>query len=74
MQTLGAAALLALAGCAAVSSGDAHKIAIKRDTYGVPHIYANDARGLFYGYGYVVAEDRLYQKEMARRAVLVQCA
>ena len=32
--------------------------------------YADDVRGLFYGYGYVVAEDRLYQMEMARRAVL----
>jgi penicillin amidase len=70
MQALGAAALLALAGCAAVSSGDAHKVTIKRDMYGVPHIYANDTRGLFYGYGYAVAEDRLYQMEMARRAVL----
>jgi acyl-homoserine lactone acylase PvdQ len=36
----------------------------------VPHIYANDTRGLFYGYGYAVAEDRLFQMEMARRSVL----
>ena len=70
MKTLGAAALLALAGCAAVSSGEARKVTIKRDTYGVPHIYANDTRGLFYGYGYAVAEDRLFQMEMARRSVL----
>ena len=63
-------ALLVLAGCASTGSGDARKVTIKRDTYGVPHVYANDTRGLFHGYGYVVAEDRLYQMEMARRAVL----
>ena len=33
-------------------------------------MYADEVRGLFYGYGYVVAEDRLYQMEMALRAVL----
>lgn len=70
LQALSAAAILALAGCAGVGSGDARKLTIKRDTYGVPHVYANDTRGLFHGYGYVVAEDRLYQMEMARRAVL----
>ena len=42
----------------------------------MPHIYANDTRGLFYGYGYAVAEDRLFQMEMARRSVLgtVKCS
>ena len=64
------AVILVLSGCAALGPGDAHQVTIKRDTYGVPHIYANDTRGLFYGYGYAVAEDRLFQMEMARRAVL----
>lgn len=45
-------------------------ITIKRDTYGVPHVYADTVRGLYYGYGYVVAEDRLFQMEMARRSVM----
>jgi penicillin amidase len=61
---------LALAGCAATSTPSTGTATIKRDTYGVPHVYANDVRGLFHGYGYVVAEDRLFQMEMARRAVL----
>jgi len=62
---------LALAGCAATTSAPSGgTITVKRDTYGVPHIYASDERGLFHGYGYVVAEDRLFQMEMARRAVL----
>ncbi len=61
---------LALAGCAATPSVPTGKVTIKRDSHGVPHVYANDVRGLFHGFGYAVAEDRLYQMEMARRAVL----
>ncbi|MEJ8815010.1 penicillin acylase family protein [Variovorax ureilyticus] len=63
-------ASLALAGCAAMGGHPSGTATIKRDTYGVPHVYANDTYGLFYGYGHVVAEDRLFQMEMARRAVL----
>ena len=40
---------------------------IKRDNFGVPHIYSDTLRGLFFGYGYAVAQDRLYQIEMFRR-------
>ena len=61
---------LALAGCAATTPAPGGKVTIKRDAYGVPHVYANDVRGLFHGFGYAVAEDRLFQMEMARRAVL----
>ena len=60
-------AALALAGCA-TTGGSTGTATIKRDSYGVPHVYANDVRGLFYGYGYVVAEDRLFQMEMAKRS------
>jgi penicillin amidase len=67
-----ACATVALAGCAATSTPTAPggTVTIKRDAYGVPHVYANDVRGLFHGFGYAVAEDRLFQMEMARRAVL----
>ncbi len=61
-----AAALLA--GCAATAPGSSGEVTIKRDRYGVPHVYASDTRGLFHGFGYAVAEDRLYQLEMARRS------
>lgn len=44
------------------------KITIKRDTYGTPHVYASNTHDLFYGFGYAVAEDRLYQLEMAKRS------
>ena len=43
---------------------------IYRDDYGVPHIYAQDAYSLFYGFGYAVAADRLFQMEMSKRTVL----
>lgn len=43
-------------------------ITIHRDHYGVPHVYANDNYRLFYGYGYAVAQDRLFQMEMAQRS------
>jgi penicillin amidase len=46
----------------------AREIVIKRDTYGTPHIYAATTRGLFYGYGYASAEDRLFQLEMLKRS------
>ena len=40
---------------------------IVRDNYGVPHIYSETLEGLYYGYGYAAASDRLYQMEMFRR-------
>ena len=43
-------------------------VRIVRDDYGVPHIYADSVFGLFYGYGYSVGQDRLFQMEMARRS------
>ena len=43
-------------------------VTIRRDAFGVPHVYADSEFGLFYGYGYSVAQDRLFQMEMARRS------
>ena len=45
-------------------------VEIIRDAYGTPHIFAQSNYGVYYGYGYSVAEDRLYQMEMLRRTVL----
>lgn len=47
---------------------DSAQVRIVRDDYGVPHIYADDVYGLYYGYGYSIAQDRLFQMEMARRS------
>ena len=69
---LSAAAMLALA-LALPAAADAREsgtgtVTIQRDSHGMPHVYANTVRGLFHGYGYAVAQDRLFQMEMARRS------
>lgn len=43
-------------------------VKIQRDSWGVPHVYANTVYGLFFGYGHSVAQDRLFQMEMAKRS------
>jgi penicillin G amidase len=48
--------------------GRRHRVTIKRDDYGVPHVYARTTFDLFRGYGYAVAQDRLFQMEMSRRS------
>ncbi|MBT2643633.1 penicillin acylase family protein [Bacillus sp. ISL-41] len=42
------------------------QIKIVRDSYGVPHIYAGTDHALFFGTGYAMAEDRLWQAELSR--------
>jgi len=42
-------------------------VTIYRDDYGAPHIFAADLEGLYYGYGYAAAQDRLFQLDMLRR-------
>ncbi|MEY5098048.1 MAG: hypothetical protein RJA36_767 [Pseudomonadota bacterium] len=44
------------------------QVRILRDAHGMPHVYASTTSDLFYGYGYAVAQDRLFQMEMARRS------
>ena len=61
----GLAASLALTAATAVRAAD---VEIVRDRYGVPHVYAATTHDLFLGYGYAVAEDRLFQMEMAKRS------
>ena len=53
---------------AAGKYGDTGQVIIKRDTYGVPHIYAHKVYGLYFGFGYAIAQDRLFQLEMIRRS------
>lgn len=40
------------------------------DDYGVPHIYASSAEDAYMTFGYVHAQDRLFQMELMRRAGL----
>ncbi len=48
-------------------SGLSAPVEILRDEWGVPHIYAENERDLFFAQGYVHAQDRLWQMEFNRR-------
>lgn len=48
-----------------IASGP-ERIEIIRDDYGVPHVYAETFEGVWFGQGYVTAEDRLWQLELNR--------
>jgi penicillin amidase len=48
-------------------ASDGEWVRIERDAFGTPHIFARSNWGLFEAYGYVVAEDRLWQLELFRR-------
>lgn len=58
--------LLGVVGCDSRTGSDA-VATIYRDDYGTPHVFADDNYGVYYGFGYAVAEDRLFQMEMLRR-------
>ncbi|KYK23272.1 hypothetical protein AYK25_10170, partial [Thermoplasmatales archaeon SM1-50] len=40
---------------------------IIRDSYGVPHVYAETKEEIAFGVGYAIAEDRLWQADLFRR-------
>lgn len=66
--------LVALVGCTATDPAllaekaeNLQPIEIVRDDHGVAHVYAQSDTDLFFGAGYQMAVDRLYQAEMLRR-------
>lgn len=44
-----------------------HEVEIRRDRWGVNHIYARNEHDLFFAQGYAAASDRLFQFELWRR-------
>lgn len=42
-------------------------VEVRRDEWGVPHIYAQNERDLYFAQGYVHAQDRLWQMDFQRR-------
>lgn len=42
-------------------------VEIIRDRHGVPHIFAHNESDLFFGFGYAMAQDRLWQIDLFRR-------
>ncbi len=63
-----------LAACATPGTLKFEPLRIVRDNYGTAHVYADTVFKLFYGYGYAVAQDRLFQMDMARRSTQGQVA
>ncbi len=47
--------------------GPSQPVEIIRDRWGVPHIYAQNTRDLFFAQGYITAKDRLWQIDLWRR-------
>lgn len=48
--------------------GLSEPVQVLRDRWGVAHIYAKNRHDLFFAQGFVVAQDRLFQMEMWKRA------
>ena len=81
---LGTAATMALLPVAAggqavrmrrvVAAGAAAPIEIVDDPYGVPHIRAGSIPDAFFGQGYVVARDRMFQLDLSHRRELGRMA
>src|SRR5690349_2114134 len=44
-----------------------NSVRIERDEWGVPHIHAKSDEDLFFGFGYAMAQDRLFQLDFLRR-------
>jgi len=44
-------------------------VTVYRDDWGVPHIYAQDTHDAYFAVGYAMAQDRLFEMDMFRRAV-----
>lgn len=62
-----AASVVGTATPEAVSVPGGDGVRILRDEYGVPHVYARSGWALFFGEGYAVGQDRLWQAELLRR-------
>ncbi len=48
--------------------GITDEVIVYRDSYGVPHIYAQNEDDLYRAVGYCMAQDRLWQMDLLRRA------
>ncbi len=44
------------------------KVTVYRDERGMPHIYADNEQDLYYAVGFVMAQERLWQMDLIRRA------
>ena len=49
-------------------AGLEQSVTVLRDTWGIPHIYAENQHDMFFAQGFVTAQDRLFQMELWKRA------
>ena len=49
-------------------------VEILRDETGTPHVYADTSGALFFGYGFAMAQDRLWQLDYLRRKAVGRLA
>ena len=57
-----------------VVTGVKAAVTIERDRWGIPHIFADGHRDLWFGFGYAMAQDRLFQMDYLRRKGLGRLA
>lgn len=50
------------------------QVTVVRDSWGIPHIYAENEQDLYFTFGYVQAQDRLWQMDITRRQARGQLA
>jgi len=48
--------------------GMTEEVTVYRDKYAIPHIYAKNENDLYRAVGYIIAQDRLWQMDLFRRA------
>lgn len=51
-----------------ILSGLGSEVTVYRDERGMPHIYAENEHDLYFAVGYIMAEERLWQMDLIRRA------
>ena len=51
-----------------VLTGLQSDVEVRYDSYGVPHIFAENDEDLFFAQGYITARERMFQMDMTRRA------
>lgn len=44
------------------------RVTVKTDQYGIPHVFAENEKDLFFAQGYITARERLFQMDMTRMA------
>ena len=69
IESAGSAPHFLMVGDTAMAAPVHATVTVYRDDWGVPHIYAYDSHDAYYALGYVMAEDRLFEMDLFRRAV-----